>query len=258
MKRLIALTILAACAPLACVARAQDALSFKGTCSGTQTDINDKSAIQNTPAINCDSVIIMRVEGKTLVSFSNGDPAKPVLMFAGALNKVTGVERPFFTIEGVSWGDGNPMMRIPLTQGTMGPTDMAGRGCYFHFMDQGSFTAGWETRLTMVECELIVDTQNHRPRRATVTFQSELLYTVQGQKFAVEVTNPIQGNPAPNGLNISKFVAKSDQMKIEGLCGSKFFEMYKNDYAGRSVLDGVLRPIEPGSLIEQVFQEVCK
>ncbi len=150
------------------------------------------------------------------------------------------------------------MMHIPLTQGMMGPTDMAGRGCYFHFMDQGSFTPGWEKRLTMVECEFIMDTPNHRPRRATVTFQSEILYTVQGQQFAVEVTNPVQGNRAPNGRNVSKFIAKSGQMKIEGLCGSKFYEIYKNDYAGKSVLDGVLRPIESDSLIDQVFQEVCK
>ncbi len=46
----------------------------------------------------------MRVKVQTVVAFSNGDPANPVLMFAGELNRVTGVERPFFTIEGVYWG----------------------------------------------------------------------------------------------------------------------------------------------------------
>jgi len=231
--------------------------SFKGTCSGTQTDIHDMSGIQNTPAIKCDSLIILQIKGHTVVSFSNGDPANPVLIFTGDLNKVTGVERPFFSIDGVNWGDGSPTMHVHASEPN-DPNDMGGRGCYFHFLDQGSFTPGWEKRLTMVECELIIDTPTHRPRRATVTFQSELLYTVQGEQFAVEVTNPVQGNPAPNGRNISKFIAKSGQMKIEGLCGSEFYEMYKNDYAGKPVLDGVLRPIEPGSLIDQVFREVCK
>jgi hypothetical protein len=90
-------------------------LSFKGICSGTQTDINDRSATQDTPAIKCDSVTIMQIKGQTVVSFSNGDPANPVLMFAGNLmaNHISQPFDPyigpiglFFAIDGVLWGMG--------------------------------------------------------------------------------------------------------------------------------------------------------
>jgi hypothetical protein len=73
------------------------------------------SAIQDTPAIKCDSVTIMQIKGQTVVSFSNGDPANPVFIFAGDL-MANHISQPFdpyfgpvgslFAIDGVLAGMG--------------------------------------------------------------------------------------------------------------------------------------------------------
>jgi hypothetical protein len=95
---------------------------------------------------------------------------------------------------------------------------------------------GWD-QLTEVECELIMDTQNHRPRRATVTFKTERKFTVDGRQVSVEFS--------AKGAN--SFHAKLDQMDINGTCGLGIYQ----------TADGVLRHVEPGSPIERLFQVVC-
>ena len=92
-------------------------LQFKGICYGTQTDIRDLSAIQDTPAIKCNALVVAQINGHTVLSFSNGDPDKPVLMFSGDLLTVN-TAQPFdpylgpvssaFPIDHVLWGDGTP------------------------------------------------------------------------------------------------------------------------------------------------------
>jgi hypothetical protein len=88
----------------------------------------------------------------------------------------------------------------------------------------------------MVECELFMDTPNHRPRRVTVTFRTERKFTVDGQQISVEYG--VQG--------IRSFYAVFNQMKIEGSCGIGLYQ-----------IDGVLKHTEPGTPIERLFQAVC-
>jgi len=45
-------------------------LTYKGTCTGNQTDIHDLSAIQDTPAIKCDALTVMQKGSETMASFS--------------------------------------------------------------------------------------------------------------------------------------------------------------------------------------------
>jgi len=93
-------------------------LTYKGTCTGNQTDVHDLSAIQDTPAIKCDSLTVMQKGSETIASFSNGDPTKPVLAFTGELFTVRANQLsvdPYqgpiglaFPIDHVLWGDGTP------------------------------------------------------------------------------------------------------------------------------------------------------
>jgi hypothetical protein len=221
---------------------AQLPLTYKGACSGTQTDIHDMSAIQDTPAIKCDSLIVMQMKGHTSVSFSNGDLANPVLAFSGDLSEVhSGIPQPFdpymgpitsfFAIDSVLWGDGSPVEHIKAADNMTGTDATAGRVCLFHFIGEG-----WG-QMDEVECELVVDTQNHRPRRATVTFKTERKFTVEGREISVEY--------AVHGAN--SFRTKLDQMEIDGTCGLGIYQ----------TADGALRHVEPGSPIDRLFQVVC-
>ena len=147
-------------------------LTYKGTCTGNQTDVHDLSAIQDTPAIKCDSLTVMQKGSETIASFSNGDPTKPVLAFTGEIFTVRANQLsvdPYqgpiglaFPIDHVLWGDGTPPVSIHPAENV---DKMGDRGCYFHFLAQG-----W-TQLTTAECDLAVDTPNHRPRRVQVTFR---------------------------------------------------------------------------------------
>jgi hypothetical protein len=211
-------------------------LQFKGTCAGYQTDIHDLSAVQNTPAIKCDSLVVMQSNGHTVVSFSNGDPDKPVLAFTGDLLTVTsnkffdpylGPIGSAFPIDRVLWGDGNPAMSVHAGEHM---DKLEARGCYFHFTGQG-----WG-QLSRVECELAMDTPNHRPRHVTVTFTTERKFTVDGQQISVEY--------GVRGAN--SFYVVFNQMKIEGACGAGLYQM-----------GGVLKHTEPGTPIARLFQAVC-
>jgi hypothetical protein len=213
-------------------------LSFKGSCTGNQTDVKDLSAIQNTPAIKCDSATVFQINGRTAVALTIGAPDNIVLMFAGDLsdNRITQPFDPyfgpilsFFPISAVNWGDGTQM---PIHANEhMDPNETAGRSCAFHFTGQG-----WG-QLSEIECELIVDTPNHRPRHATATFKTVRAFNFDGQQVQVEF--------GTHGAN--SFRTEFNQTQINGTCGMNIYQ----------TTDGALRHAEPGSAIERLFQTVC-
>ncbi len=213
-------------------------LTYKGTCTGNQTDIHDWSAIQDTPAIKCDALTVMQKGSETIASFSNGDSTKPVLAFTGELFTVRANQLsvdPYqgpiglaFPIDHVLWGDGTPAVSIHSAENV---DKMGDRGCYFHFLAQG-----W-TQLTTVECELAVDTPNHRPRRVQVTFRIARQFTVDGKQISVEY--------GAHGAN--SFYVLFDGLKIAGTCGA---DVYQAE-------DGVLRHMQPGTPIARLFKAVC-
>lgn len=113
-----------------------------------------------TSPLNCDSALVVLEndsDGYTVVSFSNDDAKTPVLGFAG--NRIDG-DGPLFLSDGVALGD---QKALPLTPGS-------GQGCHFYFTDHGTFTPGWENRLTTIECELKMKTQDGHLINANVTF----------------------------------------------------------------------------------------
>jgi hypothetical protein len=91
------------------------------------------------------------------VSFSNGDAKTPVLGFAG--NRVDG-DGPLFFSDAVALGD---QKASPLSPGS-------GQGCHFYFTDHGTFTPGWENRLTTIECNLRMKTSDGHLINANVIF----------------------------------------------------------------------------------------
>ncbi len=93
--------------------------------------------------LNCDSVIIMQIddyEGHTAVSFANGNPDNPILIFSGGR---IGGDGPLFFSDNVYLGEGKAMRINPN-----------GKGCHFYFADHGTFTQGWESRLTTIELRM--------------------------------------------------------------------------------------------------------
>jgi hypothetical protein len=170
-----------------------EAWTIKGTCSkgniaesdGVQTGVangmsgNDYLALMKrarvahltlgsdgflwaTQLVQCDSVIVWvkaNSKGDTLVSFSNGDPAKPVLGFTGV--PIDG-DGPSFFSDSVYLGDGKPAM--PLNP------NGNGQSCHFYFTDHGTFTQGWQNRLTTIECNVRVKGADGHLVNANVTF----------------------------------------------------------------------------------------
>jgi hypothetical protein len=156
-----------------------EAWTFKGTCSkaniaesdGVQTGVangmsgKDYLALMKqaraahrtlgsdgplwaTQLVQCDSATVWvkaNSKGDMLVSFSNGDPAKPVLGFAGI--PIDG-DGPLSFSDSVYLGDGKPA--IPLNP------NGNGQSCHFYFTDHGTFTQGWQNRLTTIECNVRV------------------------------------------------------------------------------------------------------
>jgi hypothetical protein len=97
-----------------------------------------------TEPLHCDAIALVQMDdykGHTLVRFSNGDPNSPILGFAGG--RIDG-DGPFFFSDTVYLADGKAM---PLSPGS-------GQGCHFYFTDHGTFTQGWESRLTTIECNV--------------------------------------------------------------------------------------------------------
>jgi hypothetical protein len=114
----------------------------------------------STQTLNCHSVSIMQMDdykGHTMVTFSNGDPNHPILGFAGG--RIDG-DGPLFFTDTAYLADGKAM---PLNSGS-------GQGCHFYFTDHGTFTQGWESRLTTIECDLRVKGSDGQLVNANVTF----------------------------------------------------------------------------------------
>jgi hypothetical protein len=238
MKQLV-VAVLLTIAGTALGQGAQLPLTFKGACKGNQTDIKDLSPIRDTPAVKCDSMLIMQIKGHTVVSFSNGDPTNPVLAFAGDLTEnhisqpfdpYIGPVLSFFAIDDVVWGDGGPMAKVQAAEHMTGTDALVGRVCDFHFNGQG-----WD-HLTEVECELTVDGPNHRPRYVATTFKAERQFTVDGKQISVEY--------GIRGAN--SFFVEFNKMKIEGTCGLGLYQ-----------INGDLKHVETGTPIDRLFQIVC-
>ena len=132
-----------------------------------------------------------------------------------------------FPIDHVLWGDGTPAVSIHPAENV---DKMGGRACYFHFIAQG-----W-TQLTTVECELAVDTPNHRPRRVQVTFRITRQFTVDGKQISV----------AYGARGTNSFHVLFDGLKIDGTCGTDIYQAE----------DGVLRHTQPGTPIARLFKAV--
>lgn len=97
-----------------------------------------------TQPVRCESAIVWvraNSKGDTLVSFSDGNEGKPVLGFTGV--PIAG-DGPLFFPDSVYLGDGKPA--IPINP------NGNGQSCHFYFTDHGTFTLGWENRLTTIEC----------------------------------------------------------------------------------------------------------
>jgi hypothetical protein len=175
-------------------ASGQKGWSFKGTCSNA--NVAESDGVQVKPAngpmstkdylalmkrareshltlgpdgflwsarqLSCDSVVIMQIddyEGHTAVSFANGDPDNPVLIFAGGR---IGGDGPLFFSDNVYLGEGKAMHINPN-----------GKGCHFYFTDHGTFSQGWENRLTTIECDLRMKTEAGHLISANVTFSRQ-------------------------------------------------------------------------------------
>jgi hypothetical protein len=212
-------------------------LMFKGTCVGNHTE-PDGTVYPEAHAIDCDSLIVMTVKGHTLISMSNGDPSKPVFMFAGVLAAVNTIQHfdPYFgpvgslfPIDLVSWGEGAQPTPVHIDNPAYA-NDSTDRGCYFHFDGQG-----WNN-LTEVGCDLIMGTKIGT-KRVTVTFKTERKFTVDGQQVSVEF--------GTHGFN--SFRTEWDQTKINGTCGAGVYQ----------TPDGVLRQVKPGSSMDHLFQVIC-
>lgn len=114
-----------------------------------------------TQQLHCDSISIVQMDdykGHTMVTFSTSDSNNPTLGFAGGL---IGGDGPLFFSDTVYLADGKAM---PLNH------DGSRHGCHFYFTDHGTFTQGWEGRLTTVECDLRVKTETGHLISADVTF----------------------------------------------------------------------------------------
>jgi hypothetical protein len=113
-----------------------------------------------TSPLNCDSALVLLngdSKGYTAVNFSNGDAKTPVLGFAG--NLVDG-DGPLLFSDAVALED---QKAPPLSPDS-------GQGCHFYFTDHGTFTPGWENRLTTIECNLRMKTLDGHLINANVTF----------------------------------------------------------------------------------------
>jgi hypothetical protein len=94
-----------------------------------------------TQPLPCDHVGVVQMDdkGRRTVIFLNG-PDNPILGFTGGL---MGGDGPIVFADTIYLTDGKAM---PLNPGANAPQ------CHFYFTDHGTFTQGWENRLTTIEC----------------------------------------------------------------------------------------------------------
>jgi hypothetical protein len=138
----------------------KDFLALMQRARANHQSLGPDGFLWSTESLNCDSVLVVLKNdssGYTVVSFSNDDAKTPVLGFAG--KRIDG-EGPLFLSDGVALGD---QKALPLTPGS-------GQGCHFYFTDHGTFTPGWENRLTTIECDLRMKIPDGHLINANVTF----------------------------------------------------------------------------------------
>ncbi len=122
--------------------------------------LGSDGCLWSTRVLRCDSVVLVQMDdyqGHTMVTFSNGDTNSPILGFAGG--RIDG-DGPLFLSDTVYLEDGKA---LPLSPGS-------GQGCHFHFTDHGTFTQGWQSRLTTIECDLRVKGADGHLVNANVKF----------------------------------------------------------------------------------------
>jgi hypothetical protein len=95
----------------------------------------------STQPLPCDHVGIGQIDdkGRRAVIFLNGDD-NPIVGFTGGL---VGGDGPILFADTIYMTDGKAM---PLNPDANAPQ------CHFYFTDHGTFTQGWENRLTTIEC----------------------------------------------------------------------------------------------------------
>jgi len=156
-----------------------------------------------TQPVQCDSAIVWvkaNSKGDTLVSFSNGDQGKPVLGFTGL--PIDG-DGPLFFSDSVYLGDGKPAVPLKPNSGE--------QSCHFYFTDHGTFTHGWEDRLTSIECNVRMKGADGHIVSVDVRFdrvQTPGATTVDkgsppsSQSAPGASTEPSSYDPIPGGWNI--------------------------------------------------------
>jgi hypothetical protein len=107
----------------------------RGTCKGT---------------VICDSAVLKldydKGGTKVILSFSNGDLTRPILGWsAHAEGSFQMVDVGSILFADTVYLDGK---EVPLNHAPNAPR------CQFYFSDHGTFTSGWEHRLTAIECQM--------------------------------------------------------------------------------------------------------
>jgi len=124
--------------------RGKDDLALMQRATAAHLTLGSDGFLWATQPVQCDSAIVWvkaNSKGDTLVSFSNGDPSKPVLGFAGVPVDDNG---SLFFSDSVYLGDGKPAMKLNPNSNV--------QSCHFYFTDHGTFSQGWENRLSAIEC----------------------------------------------------------------------------------------------------------
>ncbi len=145
-----------------------------------------------TQPVQCDSALVWlkaNAKGQTLVSFGNGDLGKPALGFAGMPAEGNG---PFFFPDLLYLEAGKPAMQP-------NPNDN-GQSCHFYFTDHGTFTQGWENRLSTIECSAKVKRADGHLITVEVRFDTARTPRTEA---ADDGSSPSQG-AAPESVNQTK------------------------------------------------------
>ncbi len=123
-----------------------------------------------TQPVQCDSALVwanFRSRGHTIVMFQNGDPHNMTLGFLGL--PVDRVSDAAFLADGVYLGAGKPGMPISQMPHEDSPL------CVVYFTDHGTFTPGWQNRLTGIRCDVTAKTATGLIHASMTFHTSQLL-----------------------------------------------------------------------------------
>lgn len=175
------------------IGSSQDASTIKGTCNGTLSEsdgiqvlpssgpvstkdywavmkrakashltLGSDGFLWTTQTLSCDSALVKtdKTTGHVRVMFSNGGSSSPVLGFSGSQ---IGGDGPLVFSDTVYLNDGQT---LSFQSGGNG------QGCHFYFADHGTFTEGWQHRLTVIECEVRVKNSAGKLISGNVKFEA--------------------------------------------------------------------------------------